>query len=60
MACYQLRLKAVQSTSQGKIGGVAMYTTVVFYLQTHSIMLPRSISLGVRGGVQQACGLSLK
>lgn len=33
---------------------------VVFYLETHSIVLPRSISLGVKGGSLQAFGLSLK
>lgn len=43
-----------------KIDGIAAFIMLVFYLQTCSIILPRSISLGVRGGLQQAFGLSLK
>lgn len=59
MARYVLRLKAARSTD-GKIGGIATYIMLVFYLLTRSIALPRSISLGVRGGLLQAFGLSLK
>ena len=60
MACFELRLKAAQSTKGEKNGEIAMYIALVFNLQTRSIVLPRSLSLGVRGGLPQAFGLSLK
>lgn len=59
MACYALRFETARST-EGKIGGIAMYITAVFYLQMCGVVLPRSVSLGVRGGLLQAFGLSLR
>lgn len=56
MACYEIRLKAAQSTKARLVGS----SRLCFYLQTVSIILPTSISPGVRSGVLQAFGLSLK
>lgn len=42
------------------IGGMAPHIMLVFYLQTPSIVLPRSITLAAKGGFLQAFGLSLK
>lgn len=39
---------------------IATSAMLVFYLQTRSIKLPTSIRVGVRDGLVQAFGLSLK
>lgn len=53
MARYEIRLKAAQSTKARLVGS----SRLCFYLQTVSIILPTSISPGVRSGMLQAFGL---
>lgn len=45
---------------RGRLVGSHGAFMLPFYLQTHSIALPRSITLGARAGSLQAFGLSLK
>lgn len=45
---------------RGRLVGLPGSFMLAFYLQTHSIVLPRSITLGARAGSLQAFGLSLK
>lgn len=57
MACCELRLKAARSTERRRLD---CHAYLVFYLQTCSIILPRSMSLGERGGLLHAFGLLLR
>lgn len=45
---------------RGRLVGSPGAFTLAFYLQTHSVVLPRSITLGARAGSLQVFGLSLK
>lgn len=45
---------------RGRLVGSPGAFMLAFYLQTHSIVLPRSITLGARAGSLQAFSLSLK